>query len=102
MSDDLFSTPEPSPKIGEYDLATYRQLLAQLAAHGLTIGTSSWKYPGWNGLIYDEARYHYRGQFARTRFEQDCLTEYAETFSSVCVDPGYFGEGSSVARKTAQ
>jgi len=90
MSDDLFSTPPPAPKIGEYDLATYRQLLAHLAARGLYLGTSSWKYPGWNGLIYDEARYQYRGKFARTRFEQDCLAEYAETFSSVCVDAGYY------------
>jgi len=90
MSDDLFSTPPPAPKIGEYDLATYRQLLAHLAARGLYLGTSSWKYPGWNGLIYDETRYQYRGKFARTRFEQDCLAEYAETFSSVCVDAGYY------------
>lgn len=90
MSDDLFSTPAPMPRIGEYDLTTYRQVLAMLAGQGLYLGTSSWKYPGWCGLVYDEARYQYRGKFAKTRFEQDCLAEYAETYSSVCVDAGYY------------
>ena len=61
-----------------------------LAASNIFIGTSSWKYPGWTGQIYDEQRYHYRGKFAETRFERDCLVEYAETFKTVCVDAAYY------------
>ena len=43
----------------------------RLATSNIFIGTSSWKYQGWCGLIYDEQRYHYRGKFAETRFERD-------------------------------
>ena len=35
-----------------------------LAAEGVYVGTSSWKYPGWCGLLYDEQKYVYRGSFA--------------------------------------
>ena len=62
----------------------------RLAAEGILIGTSSWKYPGWCGLLYDAQRYHYRGKFAETRFERDCLAEYAEVFKTVCVDAAYY------------
>lgn len=61
-----------------------------LARKGVYIGTSSWKYPGWRGMLYDEARYLWRGRFAETRFEKYCLTEYAEVFKSVCVDAAYY------------
>jgi hypothetical protein len=64
--------------------------LADLAAKGVCVGTSSWKYPGWRGMIYDESRYVTRGKFAVTRFERDCLAEYAETFKTGCVDAGYY------------
>jgi uncharacterized protein YecE (DUF72 family) len=64
--------------------------VARLAEAGVFVGTSSWKYPGWNGLLYDEARYVYRGKFANTRFERNCLSEYAEVFKAVCVDAAYY------------
>ena len=52
-----------------------RQELAErataLATHGVYVGTSSWKYPGWCGMLYDRARYEYRGKFAETRFKWD-------------------------------
>lgn len=73
-----------------FDLPTYRARLAALASQGVFIGTSSWKYEGWRGLIYDEQRYLYNRKFATTRFERDCLAEYAETFPTVCVDAGYY------------
>jgi uncharacterized protein YecE (DUF72 family) len=41
-------------------------------------------------LIYDEQRYQYRKKFSRDKFERECLTEYAGTFSTVCVDAGYY------------
>jgi hypothetical protein len=59
-----------------------REELAQratdLAAQGVYVGTSSWKYPGCFGQIYNRDRYEYRGKFAQTRFNRDCLWEYAE------------------------
>jgi uncharacterized protein YecE (DUF72 family) len=63
---------------------------ASLAAQCVYIGTSSWKYPGWCGMIYDRARYEYRGKFAQTRFKRDCLAEYAQVFKTVCVDAAYY------------
>jgi hypothetical protein len=44
----------------------------ELAEQGVYIGTSSWKYPGWCGMLYDCARYEYRGKFAKSRFKRDC------------------------------
>jgi hypothetical protein len=54
-----------------------KQQAAELAAQGVFMGTSSWKYPGWCGMLYDRGRYEYRGKFAETRFKRDCLAEYA-------------------------
>jgi len=58
--------------------------------NNLFLGTSSWKYEGWLGQIYDEQRYLTRGKLSQKRFETECLEEYAEIFPSVCVDAGYY------------
>jgi uncharacterized protein YecE (DUF72 family) len=63
---------------------------AALALKGVYIGTSSWKYPGWRGLLYDESRYITRGKVAESRFERECLEEYSEVFKTVCVDAAYY------------
>jgi hypothetical protein len=60
-----------------FDRDQMRQKALELAADGVFIGTSSWKYPGWRRMLYDESRYIYRGKFAMSRFEKNCLTEYA-------------------------
>lgn len=73
-----------------FDRAQMQHLCAELAACRLYIGTSSWKYPGWLDLLYSRERYEHRGKFANTRFERDCLSEYAETFKTVCVDAAYY------------
>ena len=73
-----------------FDRDALKQRLAALAAKNIFIGTSSWKYSGWKGLLYDEARYVYRGKFAESRFERLCLAEYAEVFKTVCVDAAYY------------
>ena len=67
-----------------------KQQMAALAAQGVFIGTSSWKYPGWCGMLYDRARYEWRGKFAESRFKRDCLAEYAEVFKTVSVDAAYY------------
>jgi uncharacterized protein YecE (DUF72 family) len=73
-----------------FDRDQMRQKVEQLAAKGVYIGTSSWKYEGWFGQLYTPSRYEYRGKVATTRFERDCLAEYAEVFKTVSVDAAYY------------
>ncbi|MEO6788992.1 MAG: hypothetical protein ABI318_22950 [Chthoniobacteraceae bacterium] len=73
----------------------FKQALDQLAHSGIFVGTSSWKYPGWCGQFYDEQRYLTRGKFSEAKFERECLAEYAQTFSTICVDAGYRCKGRS-------
>lgn len=74
----------------QLDRDQLKQTLAQLALEGIFVGTSSWKYPGWRGQLYDEARYVYRGRWSEARFERNCLAEYAEVFKTVSVDAAYY------------
>jgi uncharacterized protein YecE (DUF72 family) len=87
-----------------FELDRIKTNVAALATRGVFIGTSSWKYPGWCGMVYDESRYITRGKFAKSRFERDCLAEYAETFKTVCFDGGYyrFPESRFIAGMVAQ
>lgn len=64
--------------------------LAALAQQGVFVGTSSWKYPGWQGTIYNRDRYVWRGRYSTARFERLCLAEYAEVFKTVSVDASYY------------
>jgi uncharacterized protein YecE (DUF72 family) len=64
--------------------------LRRLAAEGVYIGTSSWKYEGWIGQVYSCDRYLARGRFSRQRFDAECLREYAETFPVVCGDFAFY------------
>lgn len=73
-----------------FDRNSLKQSVQTLAENGVMIGTSSWKYPGWSGMLYDDARYVFRGKFAKSRFEKNCLSEYAEVFKTVCVDAAYY------------
>jgi uncharacterized protein YecE (DUF72 family) len=73
-----------------FDREVIKEKAEALAAKGIFIGTSSWKYEGWLGQLYTPARYEYRGKVATTRFEQDCLQEYAEVFKTVCFDGAYY------------
>src|ERR1039458_6145687 len=73
-----------------FDRAQLKQRAGALAQQGVRVGTSSWKYPGWCATLYDSARYEWRGKFAQSRFEKNCLAEYAEVFKTVCVDAAYY------------
>ena len=73
-----------------FDREQMKKKAAALAASGVFIGTSSWKYEGWFGQLYTPARYEYRGRVAKTRFERDCLSEYAQVFKTVSVDAAYY------------
>ena len=73
-----------------FDREKLREKVAELASAGVFIGTSSWKYEGWLGQLYHSDRYQYRGKLAVSRFEKQCLAEYAEVFKTVCVDAAYY------------
>jgi uncharacterized protein YecE (DUF72 family) len=64
--------------------------LHELAAQGVYFGTSSWKYEGWLGSIYNPERYQTRGKVSKAKFEEGCLSEYAETFPTVCGDFAFY------------
>lgn len=64
--------------------------LKSLAEQGIYFGTSSWKYEGWLGSIYQRERYLVRGKFSKKRFEATCLDEYAATFPIVCGDFSFY------------
>src|SRR5450432_2657572 len=89
--DDLFGPPAPAATLAPAFARDLQPQLAAMAAHSLYLGTSSWKYPGWCGKIYDEQRYLTHRRFSETgKFNPECLSEYAQTFHSVCVDAGYY------------
>jgi uncharacterized protein YecE (DUF72 family) len=73
-----------------FDHDKMKAAAAALAREGVLIGTSSWKYAGWRGQLYDEARYIWQGRLSEARFERLCLAEYAEVFKTVCVDAAYY------------
>ncbi len=78
-----------------FPLDHLRQELARLAAKGVFIGTSSWKYEGWLGQIYTQERYtrYFKSgppKLAQGRFEKTCLAEYAKVFKTVCLDAGFY------------
>lgn len=79
------SPPAPLPAVRP--LADRLREWARLA---IRLGTSSWKYPGWIGSVYDPARYHRRGRFSRKHFEQTCLAEYAAVFPTVGGDFSFY------------
>ena len=76
--------------VPQFDRPALAKRLAALAERGVYLGTSSWKYAGWMGQLYDESRYVYRGRFSEARFNRLCLSEYAEVFKTVGVDAAYY------------
>lgn len=73
-----------------FDREKIKTHVAALAAQGVFVGTSCWKYEGWLNQLYDPARNEFRGKVAISRFKRDCLCEYAEVFKTVCVDGAYY------------
>jgi uncharacterized protein YecE (DUF72 family) len=84
--DTLFDLEEPD----EFDRTGLHDRLRELAARGIYIGGSSWKYEGWLGQIYSRSRYMVRGRFSKKLFEETCLSEYAELFPAVCGDFAFY------------
>lgn len=78
------------PELMRFNRDQLKSSVARLAEKGVFLGTSSWKYPGWCGQLYDEGRYVWQRRFSESRFNRLCLAEYAEVFKSVCVDAAYY------------
>lgn len=87
MASDLF--PLVAAHAGSFR-ERLRDALHALAARGIYLGGSSWKYPGWVGQIYSESRYLTRGKFSLKKFESTCLEEYAEVFPAVGGDFSFY------------
>lgn len=81
MSDQLglFGPPEHPRK---EELET----LARALPSSLRMGTSSWTFPGWKGLVY------HRKYSSQKAFVQGSLGEYAAhpLFRTVCIDRGFY------------
>lgn len=75
----LFAEEERTPPSGSYGAVNIPRL-RRWVERGIYFGTSSWKYPGWKGIVYD------RSYPSRKIFEQECLAEYATIFPTVCAD----------------
>ncbi len=91
---DLFggpATPEPPPKLaarGPVGPAEHPLELSELALAmpaGLRMGTSSWAYTGWGGLVYDRA-------YPQNRLSREGLAAYARhpLLRGVGVDRSYY------------
>ena len=63
---------------------TERELATALPA-SIRLGTSSWSFPGWNGLVYD-------GAYSEDRLAKEGLAAYAKRplFRTVALDRGYY------------
>jgi uncharacterized protein YecE (DUF72 family) len=82
--DTLFDEPST------FDREVLAARLHALAADGVYLGGSSWKYEGWLGQIYTRGRYLSRGRFSKKVFQSTCLEEYAQTFPTVCGDFAFY------------
>jgi len=68
-----------SAPVSEY-VERNKERLRRWASRGIYFGSSSWKYPGWAGMVYN------RTYPSKRVFDQECITEYAEVFPTVCAD----------------
>jgi uncharacterized protein YecE (DUF72 family) len=75
-------TPEPAaptPPSSAY-VERNRERLRRWASRGIYFGSSSWKYPGWKGMVYN------RPYPSKKAFDRECLAEYSALFPTVCAD----------------
>ncbi len=87
---------------GKVALAPVPEAVRELAARlppGLRLGTSSWSFPGWAGLVFAETA-------TKTILSRDGLTAYAQhpLFGTVGVDSGFYAplDAQRLARWAAQ
>ena len=82
------------PSLFESAPTLNRQALAAKVKHlserNIFVGTSSWRYEGWLNQIYTPERYQTHGKFSKKKFQEECIQEYAETFSVVGADFSFY------------
>jgi uncharacterized protein YecE (DUF72 family) len=81
------AAPRQRPGLPEENLSAPPEYVAKngdrlkrWASRGIYFGGSSWKYPGWKGLVYN------REYPSQKIFERECLSEYSTIFPTVCAD----------------
>ena len=87
------TTPYPGPVTSEY-VEKNGERLKRWASHRVYFGTSSWKYPGWQGMVYA------RSYPSKKVFDQECLAEYSEIFPTVCADFALYSFPDAASMKT--
>jgi uncharacterized protein YecE (DUF72 family) len=88
---DMFGTPGEAgafatPLLGPASLSDDWAALNAHMPKQLYLGTSSWSFPGWTGIIYDR-------ECSNTTLAQHGLRAYANfgPLKTVCIDRGYYG-----------
>ncbi len=74
------TTPKVEPARSSEYVEKNRDRIRRWASKGIYFGGSSWKYPGWKGLIYNK-KYS-----SKKEFNLHALAEYSELFPTVCAD----------------
>jgi uncharacterized protein YecE (DUF72 family) len=76
---------EPSP-VGPAPVTPETASLGSRLDRGLYLGTSSWAFPGWKGIVYDR-------EASKTVLSRRGLSAYAKhpLLRSVCIDRTYYG-----------
>jgi uncharacterized protein YecE (DUF72 family) len=82
---DLFGVPDPVESVGVADLAADVSQIAQSLPGRLRLGTSSWSFPGWAGLVYGR-------RVGETVLARDGLRAYSRhgLFSAVGLDRTFY------------
>src|SRR5205823_1562211 len=88
--DQLSLWQDPRAPLAADEKSEHSPLLSPL----LRLGTSTWTYEGWQGLVYTK-------QYPPGRFKRDCLAEYARyqyhgqrLFRTVGFDASFYGPPS--------
>ncbi|MCU4119923.1 DUF72 domain-containing protein [Variovorax sp. N23] len=91
------SAATPAPRaarggaIAAQPVAPALQAMADALPRHVRLGTSTWSYPGWAGIVWD-------GTYAESRLAKDGLTAYARhpLLRTVCVDRAFYRPLSAI------
>ena len=83
---DLFAPDNPQEAATGDISGELTRLAVRLAAYPLYLGTCSWSFPGWSGLVYD-------GKQDKTLLSQEGLKTYSQhpLLRTVSIDRSYYG-----------
>jgi uncharacterized protein YecE (DUF72 family) len=80
--------------VGPAPIRDEERALAAAIPASIRLGTSSWSFPGWNGLVYD-------GAYTEERLAKEGLAAYAQRplFRTVALDRGYYAPVPEAAHR---